>query len=97
MTTRAFQHALMRPDYYDGVAYWKDREFKKYAVHVVVGPDRRPTSERISFALARTPAAAAEAVKRNTLKPGRARFLARLAGPHELGCVRMPDLPRRPA
>ncbi|MFP3709733.1 hypothetical protein SB783_37600 [Paraburkholderia sp. SIMBA_009] len=74
----------------DAQAYWADREFKAWAVDVTAGPAKRPTFRQTYYARARTADAAVECVKRNMLrKVAGARFLARLAGPRELGCVRV--------
>lgn len=75
----------------DAAAYWRDHEFKKFAVDVTAGPRRRPTHASTWYARARTAARAIECVKREACGlPARARFSARLAGPRELGCVPTP-------
>lgn len=73
----------------DARAYWADKEFKKWAVDVAAGPEKRPTYCQTFYARARTADAAIACVKRNMIRTiARARFRARLAGPRELGCVR---------
>lgn len=75
----------------DAIAYWRDKEWKKFAVDVTAGPEKRPTFRETLYVRARTPEAAIECAKRNIFrKPARARFVARLAGPVELGCVPAP-------
>jgi hypothetical protein len=74
----------------DAIAYWADKEFKKWAIDVTAGPHKRPTYNRTFYACARTSGRAIECVKRDmSHKPAGARFSARLAGPRELGCVKV--------
>lgn len=61
-----YQGRLLFGDEADAVAYWKDKEWKKWAVDVTAGPPRG------------------------------ARFIARLAGPRELGCVPTPEKGNHP-
>jgi len=69
-------------------SYWADKEWKKYAVDVSAGPERRPTYRSTFYAHCRTADGAIAAVKNNGIGlPSRARFAVRLAGPRELGCV----------
>lgn len=87
---RAQQHRLIFPDEADAIAYWAGKEFKKWAVDVTAGPTKRPTYKRTFYAQARTAERAIACVKRDMLhKPAGARFRARLAGPRELGCVKV--------
>jgi hypothetical protein len=75
-------------DAIDAERYWRDKEWKKFAVDVGAGPERRPTFQQTYFSLARSPAGAVAAVQANAVGlPSRARFNVRLAGPRELGCV----------
>lgn len=90
MTTPALfaQGRLLFGDEADAVAYWKGKEFKKWAVDVAAGPAKRPTFRQTVYVRARTAESAVECAKTNMLtRPRGARFLARLAGPRELGCV----------
>ena len=81
---RMGDHALAR-------RYWADKEWKKWAVDVVAGSERKPTFGRTVYARARTAEAAIGCAKRNMHQiPRGARFEARLAGPHELGCTATP-------
>lgn len=74
-------------------ACWKNHEWKKYAVDVTAGSPKRPTYAQTWYARARTPEAAIECVKRQAPGlPSRARYVARLAGPIELGCVPTPNV-----
>ncbi|HGO6073744.1 TPA: hypothetical protein ACK3Q6_004476 [Burkholderia cepacia] len=76
----------------DAAAFWADKEWKKFAVDVTAGPTKKPTYRQTHYARARDGESAIECVKRNLIvKPPRgARFVARLAGPRELGCVPTP-------
>jgi hypothetical protein len=81
------QERFLFQDEADAVAYWADKESKKWAVDVVAGPAKRPTYNRTYYAQSRTAEGAVEAVKRNMIDKVRgARFTPRLAGPRELGC-----------
>lgn len=76
-------------DAVDAVAYWKNHEFKKFAVDVTAGSQKRPTYARTWYCRARSPEEAIECVKRNAYGlPARAQYVAKLAGPRQLGCVR---------
>lgn len=79
------------------IAYWSTREWKKWTVYVVAGPAKRPSYKKTAHVRARTREAAIAVAKRDLFPsaPRSARFDARLAGPHELGCVPMPAHPRR--
>ncbi len=73
----------------DAQVYWRDKEWKKWAVDVVAGPARRLTFAATVYVGARTRERALACAKANMAqKPPRgAQFTARLAGPRELGCV----------
>ncbi|MGO4392745.1 hypothetical protein AB4Z46_15460 [Variovorax sp. M-6] len=87
---------LIFQDEADGIAYWSAREWKKWAVHVVAGPAKRPSYKQMAYVRARTREAAIAVARRDLFPPAprSARFDARLAGPHELGCVSTPAYPR---
>ncbi len=87
MSTTHFLAMQLSDDHAKAVAYWASREHKKFAVHVVIGSGKRPTSEHVTFVGARTPQAAIAGAKAHRTKPGLAQYFARLAGPRELGCV----------
>lgn len=92
MSSPAFISALWRQDAKDAAAAWANVEFKGFAVHVITGPEKRPTSEQIVYVRARDRERAIATAQRNLItKPARARYAARLAGPAELGCVRTPS------
>ena len=86
------QGRLIHQDQIDARAYWADKEWKKWAVDITAGPEKKPTYSRTFYCGARTSAGAIEAVKRDLpiKPPSRARYTARLAGPRELGCVPTP-------
>jgi hypothetical protein len=79
-------------DQMDATAYWRDKEWKKWAVAVIAGPAKRPTYRTTYYACARTAERAIACVRREMFQrpPRGARFTARLAGPRELGCVPAP-------
>lgn len=87
MTTAKFIAAQFSDDHAKAVAYWADKEHKKFAVHVVIGSGRRPNSEHVTYVRARSAQGAIRCAKDNRTKPGLAQFYARLAGPAELGCI----------
>lgn len=83
------QYRILFGDELDARNYWADKEYKKFAVTVTAGPEKKPTFNQVHYAGASTSEGAIEAVKRQLItKPSRARYTARLAGPKELGCVR---------
>ncbi|MEX3605246.1 MAG: hypothetical protein VB142_00260 [Burkholderia sp.] len=87
---RAPQERFIFQDEADAIAYWAGKEWKKWAVDVTAGPEKRPTYNRTFYAQSRTADRAIAAVKREMIdKPARARFRVRLAGPRELGCVKV--------
>lgn len=82
------QMRFISQDEADAAAYWESREWKKWAVDVTAGPMRRPRFRATIYVRARDRRAAVETAKRSMPAPPKAgRFLARLAGPRELGCV----------
>lgn len=88
MTTPAYRNAHFSPDRDAAVAYWAEREWKKFAVHVWTGADQRPTTERVLYVGATSAQGAVRGARHNTpfTFPAGAKFAARLAGPQELGC-----------
>ncbi len=89
------QGRFLFQDDIDAHNYWKDKEFKKWAVEVRAGPAKKPTFARTYYAHARTAeraiaAAMAQALDRS---PRNAEWRARLAGPRELGCTSPKTLP----
>lgn len=83
------QHRLIVPDEAEGIACWADRDWKKWAVHILAGPAKRPTYKRTAYVRARTAQAAISVARREVSPspPRSARFDARMAGPRALGCV----------
>jgi hypothetical protein len=81
-------HPIHSQDAADAARYWKGKEFKKWAVDVSAGPEKNPTYQQTHYARARDKKSAIASVKQNMVtRVARARFVARLAGPRELGCV----------
>lgn len=70
-------------------AFWRDKEWKTWAVDIAAGPAKTPTYGATWYARARTAETAITCVRRNLISrpPRGARFTARLAGPRELGCI----------
>lgn len=83
------QGRLMFQDQIDAIAYWADKEWKKWAVDITAGPEKKPTYCRTFYCAAMSGDRALTVVKRDlTTRPPRgARYVVRLAGPRELGCV----------
>jgi hypothetical protein len=78
----------------DAIAYWAGREFKTFAVDVRTGARRRSATARTLYVRARTPERAEACAQQEDWqkKPG-TKYVARLAGPRELGCVPTPGAP----
>lgn len=85
------QTRFMFQDEADAHDYWREKEFKKFAVDVRTGRVRNASTRITVYVRARTHDAAIACARRN-LKPARpsAQYVARLAGSHELGCVPTP-------
>ena len=83
------QGRLMFQDQIDAMAYWADKEWKKCAVDITAGPEKKPTFCRTFYCTAKSSDRALAVVKRDltTRPPRSARYVVRLAGPRELGCV----------
>lgn len=98
-TLISHQGRLLFGDEAVAVAFWRDKEWKKWAVDVTACPTKRPTLRTTYYARARTAENAITCVQRNmSIRPPRAaRFTARLAGPSELGCVQTPAAERNPS
>lgn len=84
---------LINPDGADARDFWRDKEWKKWAVDVAAGPAKRPTFRQTIYVRARSAHRAVACARANMHKrpPRGAVFSARLAGPRELGCVPAPD------
>lgn len=72
----------------DAHTFWKDKEFKTYAVDLVVGKGKKQKVIHTMYVRARTGKGAAECAKENdwSRKP-KPYYVPRLAGPSELGCT----------
>ena len=83
------QGRLVSNDEAAAIAYWQDKEHKKWAVDYAVGPAKRPTRKGTFYVGARTEARAIACCldQAQPPLPKNARLRARLAGPAELGCV----------
>jgi hypothetical protein len=83
---------LINPDAADARDFWRDKEWKKWAVDVTAGPAKRPTFRQTIYVRARSAQRAVACARANMHKrpPRGAVFSARLAGPRELGCVPTP-------
>lgn len=82
------QQRFIFSDGADAIGCWRGYEWKKWAVDITAGPAKCPTYRYTMYIRARDAAGAVECAKRHaTKKPPRgARWVARLAGPRELGC-----------
>lgn len=83
------QRPLWRTDADLAREYWADKEWKKYAVDIRKGKEKKPTYKRTVYVRARSGTDAVEWVKRNLSllqAPSRCWYVPRLAGPRELGC-----------
>lgn len=78
--------------------YWKNKEFKKWAVDYAVGSTRRPRRKGTVYVRARTADRAIAVARKEVMPqlPSGAQLIARLAGPRELGCIETPDGAARP-
>jgi hypothetical protein len=88
------QHRFLFPEDAGAHDYWSTREWKKWTVHIVAGPARRPTYKKTVFVRARSREAAVAVARRDVFPPPprSARFAARLARPRELGCICTADV-----
>lgn len=98
MTQRKYNRRVAAPhisvsDAAVAVAFWRDKEWKTWAVDIVAGPTKKPTYCARWYARARCGETAIACVQRNLISrpPRGARFTARLAGPRELGCIPTPQ------
>jgi hypothetical protein len=84
-------------DEIDAREYWRHHEWKKWAVDITAGPVKRPTFGYTMYVRARTSESAIECAQlnRGILRAAscKLRYIARLAGPRELGCVPSPPNP----
>jgi len=85
------QERMLFGDEADAHAFWKDKEWKTFAVDLIAHTGRKQKVIHTMYVRARTSADAAQCAKDNdwTRKP-KPRYVARLAGPRELGCTPSP-------
>jgi len=86
------QMRFLTADEETALRYWKDKEFKVWAVDYAAGPRRKPTRRGTHYVRARTAARAIANCRENVLPPlpAAARLVVRLAGPAELGAAPTP-------
>jgi hypothetical protein len=73
----------------DAHVFWKDKDWKTFAVELIEHRGNKPKVIHTMYVRARTGAAAAICAKANDMqRRPKARYVARLAGPRELGCAR---------
>jgi hypothetical protein len=82
------QERMLFGDEADAHAFWKDKEFKVFAVDLVQGNGKKRKVIRTMYVRARTAKGAAECAKANDWSPRpKPYYSPRLAGPRELGCT----------
>lgn len=86
------QERMLFGDEADAHAFWKDKEFKTFAVDLIVRVGNKQKVIHTMYVRARSSTDAAQCAKDNdwTRKP-KPRYAARLAGPRELGCTPTAD------
>lgn len=88
MTPAPKQERMLFGDEADAHAFWKDKEFKVFAVDLVQGNGKKRKVSRTMYVRARTAKGAAECAKANDWSPRpKPYYSPRLAGPRELGCT----------
>lgn len=87
--TSMAQHRFLFDEEAEAEQYWKNKEFKKFAVDAIARFGTKKQSVlRTYYARARDHAGAILAIKAQAYDiPARVRLVARLATPRELGCV----------
>ena len=87
-TSAPRQERMLFGDEADAHAFWKDKEWKTYAVDLVQGRGKKEKVIRTMYVRARTGIGAATCAKDNDWSRNpKPRYVARLAGPRELGCT----------
>jgi hypothetical protein len=87
-TSAPRQQRMLFGDEADAHAYWKDKEFKVYAVDLIQGRGKKEKVAHTMYVRARTGLGAAACAKENDWsRNAKPRYVARLAGPRELGCT----------
>nr|WP_260416236.1 hypothetical protein [Pseudomonas cichorii] len=88
MTPAPKQERMLFGDEADAHAFWKDKEFKVFAVDLVQGNGKKRKVIRTMFVRSRTAKGAAECAKANDWSSSpKPYYSPRLAGPRELGCT----------
>lgn len=82
------QERMLFGDEADAYAFWKDKEWKTYAVDLIEHHGKKQKVIHTMYVRARTSGDAEICAKENDMqrKP-KYRYVARLAGPCELGCI----------
>lgn len=92
MTSATKQERMLFGDEADAHAFWKDKEYKTFAVDLIQGNGRKRKIVRTMYVRARTAKGAVECAKANDWSPRpKPYYSARLAGPRELGCTLSKD------
>ncbi|WP_411566853.1 hypothetical protein ACLIN3_27475 (plasmid) [Pseudomonas orientalis] len=88
MTPAPQQERMLFGDEADAHAFWKDKEWKTYAVDLIEHQGMKQKVIHTMYVRARTSGDAALSAKENdTTRKPKPRYVARLAGPRELGCT----------
>ncbi|TES71941.1 hypothetical protein [Pseudomonas syringae group genomosp. 3] len=88
MTPAPRQERMLFGDEADAHAFWKDKEWKTYAVDLIEHQGKKQKVIHTMYVRARTSGGAALCAKENdTARKPKPRYVARLAGPRELGCT----------
>lgn len=87
-TSAPKQERMLFGDEADAHAFWKGKELKTYAVDLVHGQGKKQKVVHTMYVRAKTGGDAAVCAKENDWSRNpRPRYVARLAGPRELGCT----------
>ncbi|MGO4801181.1 hypothetical protein ACEN2T_18025 [Pseudomonas sp. W22_MBD1_FP4] len=82
------QERMLFGDEADAHAFWKDKQWKTFAVDLVQGRGKKEKVVRTMYVRAQTGFGAATCAKENDWSRNpKPRYVARLAGPRELGCT----------
>lgn len=82
------QEPMLFGDEADAHAFWKDKEWRTYAVDLIQGRGKKERVVHTMYVRARTGRDAASCAKENDWSRNpKPRYAARLAGPRELGCT----------
>ena len=82
------QQRILFGDEADAHAYWKNREWKTYAVDLVTGSGKKRKVIHTMYVRARDEEGARECARENDVhRSPKPFYCPRLAGPRELGCT----------